>query len=53
MDNVADLTLQDFSEGLGWLIVNSQGGGVPIEDQIMVLQSALDALRKEFSGATK
>jgi hypothetical protein len=48
MDNVADLTLQDFSEGLGWLIVNSHAGGVPIEDQIMVMQSALDALRKEF-----
>jgi hypothetical protein len=48
-NNVADLTLQNFSEGLGWLIVNSQAGGVPIEDQIMVMQSALDALRREFS----
>jgi hypothetical protein len=48
-NNVADLTLQDFSEGLGWLIVNSHAGGVPIEDQITVMQSALDALRREFS----
>jgi hypothetical protein len=48
-NDVADLTLQDFSEGLGWLIVNSHAGGVPIEDQITVMQSALDALRREFS----
>ena len=53
MDDVAELTVQDFSEGLGWLIVNSQAGGVPIEDQILVMQSALNALRREFSCVMK
>jgi hypothetical protein len=46
---VADLTVQDFSEGLGWLIINSQARGVSIEDQIVVMQTALDALREAFS----
>jgi hypothetical protein len=53
MDDVADLTVQDFSEGLGWLIVNSHAGGVPIEDQILVMQRALDALKREFSCVMK
>jgi hypothetical protein len=41
--------VQDFSEALGWLIVNSQARGMSVEDQIIVLQCALDALRKAFS----
>jgi hypothetical protein len=43
-----DWTVRAFSEGLGWLIINSRVGGVPVEDQIPVLQCALDALRRAF-----
>jgi hypothetical protein len=48
MDGSADLTLRDLFEGLGWLIVDSQAGGASVKDQIMVMQSALDALLKAF-----
>jgi hypothetical protein len=43
-----DFTMRDFSEGLGWLIINSQSGGVSIEDQITVLRCALKALQEAF-----
>ena len=39
---------RDFSEGLGWLIINSQSGGVSTEDQITVLRCALKALQEAF-----
>jgi hypothetical protein len=32
------LTVQDFSEILGWLIIKTQEGGVDVRDQITVLQ---------------
>jgi hypothetical protein len=35
-------------DGLGWLIINSQSGGVSIEDQITVLRCALKALQEAF-----
>jgi hypothetical protein len=43
------ITAQDFSVRLGWLIIEAQAGGLLIEDQITVLQCALDALREAFS----
>jgi hypothetical protein len=42
------VTAQDFSVRLGWLIIEAQAGGLLIEDQITVLQCALDALREAF-----
>jgi hypothetical protein len=41
-------TAQDFSVSLGYLIVESQANGISIEDQILVLEIALDALRQAF-----
>jgi hypothetical protein len=46
--NSGVITAQDFSVRLGWLIVEALAGGVLIEDQITVLQCALDALREAF-----
>ena len=43
------LTVQDFSEVLGWLIIKMQEGGVDVRDQITVLQCAADALREAFT----
>lgn len=43
------LTVQDFSEVLGWLIIKTQEGGVDVKDQITVLQCAADALREAFT----
>jgi hypothetical protein len=42
------ITAQDFSVRLGWLVIEAQAGGLLIEDQITVLQCALDALREAF-----
>jgi hypothetical protein len=52
MDNAANLTLQDFSEGLGCLIINSQAGAVSVEEQIVGMESAMDALRAYFPERT-
>ena len=43
------LTMQDFSEVLGWLIIKTQEAGVDVRDQITVLQCAADALREAFT----
>ena len=43
------LTIHDFSEVLGWLIVRMQEGGVDVRDQIAVLECAADALRAAFT----
>jgi hypothetical protein len=43
------LTVQDFSEVLGRLIIKMQEGGVDVRDQITVLQCAADALREAFT----
>jgi hypothetical protein len=43
------LTVHDFSEVLGWLIIKTQEGGVDVRDQITVLQCAADALRETFT----
>jgi hypothetical protein len=42
------VTAQDFSVRLGWLIIEARAGGLLIEDQITVLQCALDALLEAF-----
>ena len=39
------LTVHDFSEVLGWLIIKTQEAGVDVRDQITMLQCAADALR--------
>jgi hypothetical protein len=43
------LTVDDFSEVLGWLIIKTQEAGVDVRDQITVLQCAADALRAAFA----
>ena len=43
------LTVHDFSEVLGWLIIKTREGGVDVRDQITVLQCAADALRAQFT----
>jgi hypothetical protein len=43
------LTVHDFSEVLGWLIIKTQEGGVDVRDQITVLQCAADELRATFT----
>jgi hypothetical protein len=43
------LTVHDFSEVLGWLIIKTQEAGVDVRDQIAVLQCAADALREIFT----
>jgi hypothetical protein len=43
------LTVHDFSEVLGWLIIKTQEAGVDVRDQITMLQCAADALRAEFT----
>ena len=43
------LTVQDFSEVLCWLIIETQEGGVDVRDQITVLQRAAGALRAAFT----
>jgi hypothetical protein len=49
LPNQDALTVQDFSEVLGWLIIKTQEAGVDVRDQITVLQCAADALREAFT----
>jgi hypothetical protein len=49
----APSTAQDFSVSLGHLIVEAQANGIPTEDQILVLEVALDALRRAFKPVTE